>query len=397
VLFRSEVLALYSSCGFCNPVVTTTPTVTPTQTSTPTPTPGVSPTTTQTSTPTPTQTPTITATPSQTPTFGSSPTPTPSTTLTSTPTTTQTPTVSPTLSPTSTITPTPSSTPIWVYVYESCSPIGILASKKTQVIQTQSVSFPITVNQVFKDSMGNCWKYLGQFETSYIPPITVDSVNYNGNYFSTAINYAYNSCTECQTVVPLDPCTNYLYYNLQRCDNGDIIQGKACDLGSSPLTINFFELGVFGSTTSSVNFNPTVGTTLVVYSYDTNNNITDKFCATITSTSNTVTTSNILQVPLIGTTYNCNTCALYYKYQVTDCTNGGTFDLYQHYTQTQLNVGQVIGVNENTNCYTVTSQLGLVYEQYLGALLIGGTVFTYNQNYTDCNECYSIQSPPGDS
>jgi hypothetical protein len=151
-----SIIQIYSSCEFCNIIPTPTPTVTSTQTSTPTSTAGVTPSTTATQTPTP----------SQTATNGTTPPPTP--TQTRTPTATQTPTPS--------ITASPSATPNFLYVYQSCNRIGV-GKTILQVIQTQPISFPISVNETFKDNDANCWYFVGQFNTSYIPSPKVSPIN----------------------------------------------------------------------------------------------------------------------------------------------------------------------------------------------------------------------------
>jgi len=150
-----EIIAISSSCGTCNVFPSSTPTHTPTQT--------------------PTQT--VTNTPSR-----------PPGTPTSTPTNTKTPTS----------TPTP--TPHWVYVYESCQPIGEQLVN-TQVIQTIKItSFTnLTVDQTFQDNQGRCWKYIGQFTTDYIAPPTVSPITYTGNYFGSQsiVSDVFDTCTDC--------------------------------------------------------------------------------------------------------------------------------------------------------------------------------------------------------
>jgi hypothetical protein len=138
-----EILAISSSCGTCNQF----PSPTPTQS--------------------PTNTPTLTMTPSDT--------------------------------PNATPRPTPTSTPHWVYVYESCGPLGQQLIN-TQVIQTVRVKTNMLVNQTFQDAQGRCWKYIGQFQTSYIAPPTVLTINYSGNYLGLNLGpnvQTFNNCTEC--------------------------------------------------------------------------------------------------------------------------------------------------------------------------------------------------------
>jgi len=174
-----NIIQLYGSCGGCTTIPTATPTTTTTPTNTPSATGGV----------TPTVTPSATATPSQTATNGTTPPPTPS--QTKSPTATNT--------PTQTITPSPSVTPNFLYVYQSCNRIGGGRGTIIQVIQTQPVSFPIAVNEVFKDNDANCWYYVGRFNTSYIPSAKVTPINFGGNYFTGVPTQTYTDCVTCAT------------------------------------------------------------------------------------------------------------------------------------------------------------------------------------------------------
>ena len=372
-----EVVALYSNCTYCNPVVTPTQTVTATNTQTPTPTPSI----------TPSQTLTPSITPSQTSTNGTTPPPTPSVTTT----------VTPTYTPTYTMTPTPSPTSTWVYVYESCTVVPSKLPRKSQVIQTQPVTFVGTEGRTFKNSDGICWKYVGQFNTNYIAPLGIDSLTYEGNYFVNAINYVYQNCDECLAIPVVDPCVDYVYYTAQRCDNSEVINAKACDIVIE-IPINFFELGISGTQTSSTSLAPTVGQVVTVTSYDTNNTITDQFCATITSIISKVTTSNIAGGTLFGgSTYTCNTCPLYNRYTISTCNSDDAqvtnFPLYVPYTVDLLNIGDVISVNENANCFTVVTFEGLITEPYLSVLLTNSLAYSYEAKYQDCNGCFQGQDP----
>ena len=372
-----EVVALYSNCTYCNPVVTPTQTVTATNTQTPTPTPSI----------TPSQTVTSSITPSPTSTNGTTPPPTPSVTMTMTPSNT----------PTYTMTPTPSPTSTWVYVYESCTVVPSKLPRKSQVIQTQPVTFVGTEGRTFKNSDGICWKYVGQFNTNYIAPLGIDSLTYEGNYFVNAINYVYQNCDECLAIPVVDPCVDYVYYTAQRCDNSEVINAKACDIVIE-IPINFFELGISGTQTSSTSLAPTVGQVVTVTSYDTNNTITDQFCATITSIISEVTTSNIAGGTLFGgSNYTCNTCPLYNRYTISTCNDDDAqvtnFPLYVPYTVDLLNVGDVISVNENANCFTVITVEGLTTEPYLSVLTTNSLAYSYEAKYQDCNGCFQGQDP----
>ena len=240
------IFNLYSDCEYCSTLPTPTPTVTSTPSNTPTKTPAV----------TPSNTPTKTPTPSPTREPGSTPVPTqsPTTTLTATPTQT-TPTscqewrndteseIIITYTPCGSVTPvsnyavaTTSSVcavfgsitvtsggaltligscilppPSYVYVYESCSPLGNQI-KNTQVIQRYNIT-NVLLNKVFQDYYNRCWKFIGRFEQNYIAPPTVITITNNGNYFSDAnIIETYNDCATCQ----LPPLVNY--YQLDLCE-----------------------------------------------------------------------------------------------------------------------------------------------------------------------------------
>jgi len=185
------IFNLYSDCEYCSTLPTPTPTVTSTPSNTPTKTPDV----------TPSNTPTNTQTPTESLPIGSTPNPTqsPTTTLTASPT------------PTSTIASTPTPTPNWVYVYESCSPLGNQI-KKTQVIQSFNIT-NVLLDKVFQDYYNRCWKFIGRFEQGYIAPPTVFAITNNGNYFSdVSIIETYNDCASCE----LPPLVNY--YQLDLCE-----------------------------------------------------------------------------------------------------------------------------------------------------------------------------------
>jgi hypothetical protein len=199
-----QILQVYGNCNNC--VILPTPTQT--QTSTPTNTP------TQTLTPTPTKTPGLT--PNPTPTNTSSPT----------------------------RTPTP--TPRYVYVFQSCTPIMSNSTQLTQVIQTLPLSFTISVNSVFKDSNGNCWSYVGVFESNYIALPNVNVVDFNGNYFTGISSpIIFSNCTTCTQ----SPCTrpNNLVQNILLDGiSGPLIPGNYSNFSGSVISAceawNWFSL-----------------------------------------------------------------------------------------------------------------------------------------------------------
>ena len=128
------------------------------------------------------------------------PSPTPTDTPAQTPTPTVTPTITMNATPTTTPGATPTPTSHWVYVYESCEPLGQQLIN-TQVIQTvQVVPTTMIPNRTFQDNQGRCWRYIGKFATNYIAPPTVLSITYTGNYMGgTQFNAAplFTSCIDC--------------------------------------------------------------------------------------------------------------------------------------------------------------------------------------------------------
>ena len=87
-----------------------------------------------------------------------------------------------------------------VYVYQSCS--NIQPGKQTQVVQNTEVP-SVVIGDVFKDSYGNCWTYIGPFNSNYIVPPEYYEVTNSGNYFGTP-STKYATCTDCET--PLVNC-----------------------------------------------------------------------------------------------------------------------------------------------------------------------------------------------
>jgi hypothetical protein len=87
-----------------------------------------------------------------------------------------------------------------VYVYQSCS--NIQPGKQTQMVQNIEVP-SIVIGDVFKDSNGNCWTYIGPFNSNYIVPPEYYEVTNSGNYFGTP-STKYATCTDCET--PLVNC-----------------------------------------------------------------------------------------------------------------------------------------------------------------------------------------------
>ena len=222
-----QILNIYGGCGPCLPPATPTPT--PTVSNTPTITPTVSSTPGSTVTPTtsvtPTLTPTITVTPTVSRTPGSTPPPTPTRTPTQTPTPTRTLTPTPTMTPTVTntpsITPTITPTPNYVYVFKTCEKI-IKGVSFSEVIQTLPVGFIITIGQTFKDSYGTCWRYKGQYDTSYVTSdVNTSSFTYSGNYFDGLTPTIFASCEACLTPPPPPANVIAARATVTNCEGGE--------------------------------------------------------------------------------------------------------------------------------------------------------------------------------
>jgi hypothetical protein len=114
---------------------------------------------------------------------------------------TPTPSITPTNTPTPSITPTATVTPSTTfesltlyYIFETCT-LNDNGDPDAVFAQSVPVNFPISVGQTFKDSEGQCWKYLGSF-TSFFPTGTSNFVTYSTNYFNiTPVVYA--NCELC--------------------------------------------------------------------------------------------------------------------------------------------------------------------------------------------------------
>jgi hypothetical protein len=145
-----------------------------------------------------------------------------------------------------------------------------------------------------------------------------------------------------------------------------------------------------------LNTTPVAGDTVIVTSYDTNNNVTDQYCATIGSAITEIQTSNVAALPAFGLTYNCDSCPLFYKYTISTCNADDAqvvnFPMYAKYTEPILSVGTVVSVNENTNCFTIVTQEGLIPEPYIDVLLVNSLAYSYESSYQDCNGCFAGNS-----
>jgi hypothetical protein len=284
------------------------------------------------------------------------------------------------------MTPTPSTTPNYVYVYESCSPIG-KNTQPTQIIQSQKVTFATEAGAIFKDNSNNCWTYLGRFLATYIAPQNVSPVTFDGNYFDGSSSTVYQTCESCQTV-PLSFCDTYLYWTGTRCDNGNTITVKSCYAPPTEFVLNFFELGVFGTQTSTLDFNPVVGEVVI------GNDGTSDFCMTIVSSVGAQTTNIIVAKPLVST--SCLTCPVYKKYTANACDGSEqNVTIYALASSTTLSTGTVVSTSVNAVCYTIISYDGLVADQFT---LPSITKFVQDTflNCTTCNDSFNIIDDGGE-
>jgi hypothetical protein len=131
-----------------------------------------------------------------------------------------------------------------VYVYESCEPISPL-TEPTHIIQTQQVpglfiqnplSAPQTlqIGNSFKDGEGNCWYYVGVFDSTYTPPNSVNVINVQGNYFNGFSTTLYLNCLDCNT-------PPVFWYNYGGTTNGYNNPNNACiDVGVNGSTQTYY-------------------------------------------------------------------------------------------------------------------------------------------------------------
>jgi hypothetical protein len=84
------------------------------------------------------------------------------------------------------------------------------------MIQTQVVPFANQPGVIFKDTLGYCWVYIGRFESTYIAPPSVFTINFEGNYFDGSLSLTYPDCVTCQTPAPppVSSCKTYTIYNI---------------------------------------------------------------------------------------------------------------------------------------------------------------------------------------
>jgi hypothetical protein len=172
-------------------------------------------------------------------------TPTPSITPTNTPT--------PSITPTATVTPSATIESATVYyVFETCS-LNDYGNPATVLAQTVPVTFAISVGQTFKDTEGECWKYLGSF-TSYYPSGITNFVTYSTNYFNFS-PVVYANCELCVGGQPTP--VNCVKYDVELFRVGRPDGCGTYDAEESRVTVTLYD------STGSVVVNATTNVTVV--------------------------------------------------------------------------------------------------------------------------------------
>jgi hypothetical protein len=248
-----------------------------------------------------------------------------------------------------------------VYIYQSCSPVASYTTYNTQIIQTSKLDFTNLPNTFFKDSVGNCWNYLGESNDSYIPPTDVLSINYNGNYFTNVIDIVYPTCESCQ-LTNVSPCA-VIVFNATTCDSGDTVYVKVCNVEPISGTLKLM---------------PTVQQVVGV-----NNPNGDDFCVTLNSiVTSTIETEYEINTPAWND-YTCTTCPLYKKYIVDACDGSVSGLTVYGSTASTLDISSVVNLDIDNICYTIISYEGIVSEYNYTE----GITPTITQIFDTCDNC----------
>jgi len=250
------------------------------------------------------------------------------------------------------------------YVYESCSIVVTNSVNKTQVIQTEKCFSTDLVGSIFKDSNGNCWVYMGEYDDSYIPPTTVFPINYSGDFFQAQNGLPriyYPSCETCQ-LTTVSGCS-ITYFNATRCDNGLSVVVKVCNVGP-----------VSGPT----KLMPSIGQVHGIL-----NPSGDDFCVTLTSFNNQNNTDYEI-VTSAWQNYTCNTCPIFREYLVNSC-DGLVQNLKVFAPLSFQYVDYFKGVNiyQDNTCYIVQEYLGIESQPNYQE----GITPTIIQVFSNCEDC----------
>jgi len=260
-----------------------------------------------------------------------------------------------------------------VYIYESCIPVATLAIKKTLVIQTEKIDIFDVPGTIFKDSNNNCWTYNGNFNSNYIPDEVYFVINFSGNYFTNIVNIKYPSCDSC-VVTKTSDCS-LIYFSSTRCDNGENVIVKCCDV--SPIT-------------GTLKLTPTVGQI-----HGISNPNGDDFCVKLDYILLRGETDYEIETPA-WINYTCDICPIYKKYTVDSCDGLiENLSVFASTTATTLDVGTVVRIDTDDNCYVITSYDGIKSEYLITqpTTIIPTDSFGFNKqpkiiyNFTNCNDC----------
>jgi len=227
-----------------------------------------------------------------------------------------------------------------VYIYESCLPVATFATQNTQIVQTEQVGIANIPGTIFKDSNNICWTYLGEFDNSYITPTNKFYLTYEGNFFEKERLLPPVYYPDCQTcyLTQVSACTE-IYFGAERCDNGESIVVKVCDVG--PITGN-------------LKLTPTVGDVCGII-----NPNGDDFCVTLMSQVSAMDTEYGVITPAWNT-YDCNSCPIYRVYSVNSI-DGLIEDMVVNDSISSeiLEEGKIVNLNVDGNCFIINYYMGI--------------------------------------
>lgn len=249
-----------------------------------------------------------------------------------------------------------------VYVYESCQPIVKVTNKLTQVLQTIKIPYIDSVNTIFQDFSGFCWKYIGEFDEGYISNPKFFSVKFSGNYFeknAQLLNRTFPTENDCLTI-KLDNCRN-VFFLAQRCDNSVEVLVKGCNTKFS---------------NTSINFSYQIGQICGIY-----NPNGDDFCVKLVEYTDSNDTDLVIVTPS-WKNYNCENCPTYKKYNSDSCnTSNSGITIYDYVKNVTYSATTSASLSDGS-CYNIIS--------YEGIKIVNGydtpNSLIY-QNFSTCQNC----------
>lgn len=248
-----------------------------------------------------------------------------------------------------------------LFVYQSCLPLNVFSVKNTEIIQTSKISEVNLSGEIFKDSLGNCWSYLGEYDENYISPFSVFPIYFSGNYFNNIINIKYPDCDTCNTTVT-SSCTE-VFFSAVKCDTSEVIDVKICNVG--PIVGN-------------LKLMPNLGDVCGIRNPSGND-----FCVTITGQSQNTTTNYEIVTPA-WQYYDCDTCPVYKTYTVDSCDLSVTgLTVYDLSANTTLSSGDTITITSDELCYQIISYDGVVVEYNA----LDSEAPFVQSSFNSCNDC----------